>query len=199
MTPSPLLRRVEGAASGQARAAVLALHREGEDSSALVPFCRAVSRHLRVWAPQAPRARNPLLGSGHGGAGWGEHTGYVWYRVDDAGRVEPASFGDALLALEALALEVRAAEPRRLPLLAIGAGQGGTLARALSGLRPGLLQGVVTLSREAPAPHVLPRPPVPWLCLAEPDAAAVRDWMREGGARWDRARTRSGSRTTSAV
>jgi predicted esterase len=179
MTPSPLVRRVGGAASGRASSAVLALHREGEDSAALLPFCRAVSRHLRVWAAQAPRARNPLLGSGHGGAGWGEHTGYLWYRVDDGGRAEPASFGDALLAVEALALEARAAEPRALPLVALGAGQGATLALALAVLRPGLLDAIVALGPQAPAPVALAPPPLAWLRLAEPDAAAVRDWMCE--------------------
>jgi predicted esterase len=172
VSASPLLRRVEPAA-GAARGVVLALHREGADASECVARARAAARHCAVWAAQAPRARNPVLGSGHAPAGWDAYRGYAWYR-EDGGRAEPASFGDALAALDLLVDEIREAHPG-LPIVAIGAGQGAALALALADARADAIRGALALDRH--------------------DAAFVPDWIaraippRQGAAPWEPPRT----------
>lgn len=171
MSGSALLRRIE-AAPAAARGVVLALHREGADASELAHVARA-ARHCAVWCAQAPRARNAVLGSGHAGAGWEAYRGYAWYREDGDAR-EPASFGDALAALDLLVDEIRDAHPG-LPIVALGAGQGAVLARELAAGRADAIRGALALDRA--------------------DSGFVRDWiarhvpLAEGVGPWEPPRT----------
>jgi hypothetical protein len=106
----------------------------------VLPRCEPLARGRDVVAPQAPRARNPFLSSAPpDDPRWRAYAGYSWFRRDDAGRPEPASFGDSLAQLEKLALEL--VEAGRGPLTLFGVGEGETLARELAALRPDLIAG----------------------------------------------------------
>jgi pimeloyl-ACP methyl ester carboxylesterase len=75
------------------------------------------------------------------------HVGQRWFVRGIDGDTEPATFGDALYAVEQLA--VGAAEAWGPPLL-VGHGQGGELALALAAIVPELLAGVVALDAALP-------------------------------------------------
>ncbi|MDO8209515.1 hypothetical protein [Conexibacter sp. CPCC 206217] len=78
------------------------------------------------------------------------HVGRRWYVTGLDGEVEPATFGDALYALEQLV--IGAHEQWGAPPLLVGEGQGGALALALGQLLPERLAGVV--ARGAALPDV---------------------------------------------
>ncbi|MBB4662770.1 alpha/beta hydrolase [Conexibacter arvalis] len=75
------------------------------------------------------------------------HVGRRWFVRSIDGETEPASFGDALYAVEQLTTGAR--EQWGAPLL-IGHGQGGELALALAAIVPELLAGVVALDAALP-------------------------------------------------
>lgn len=78
------------------------------------------------------------------------HVGRRWYVVDLDGEIDPATFGDALYAVEQFVLGAH--EQWGAPSLLVGEGQGGALALALGLLLPERLAGVVT--RDAAMPVV---------------------------------------------
>ena len=142
---SQLVRRL--VSSGvQPRAGVcVPLHSEGADEGQLLPLCRAVAPELEVFAPQAPRSRNPLLSSGNS-RGWSAYRGYSWYRSDGP-RPEPASFGDSLWQLDQFTLdlgEARASE--NPPILLLGYREGACLALATAVVAPERFEGVVAIA-----------------------------------------------------
>lgn len=83
------------------------------------------------------------------------HVGQRWFVRGIDEEIEPASFADALFAVEQLTLG--AGEQWGAPLL-VGHGQGGELALALAALMPELLAGVVALDAALPEVHGWERP-----------------------------------------
>ena len=110
-------RRARGERAGAARHAGRAARRRRGLARSSSRSARPLGPDLDVVAPQAPRARDPFHSSDAGLAGY---SGYSWFRSDDAGRPEPASFGDSLAQLEALVLEL--AERGGAPLYLLGRG-----------------------------------------------------------------------------
>lgn len=138
-----LLRREARALRGPARGTLIALHADGADAAQLLRWCGERAPDLDVVAPQAPRARNPFLSSASpDDPRWRDYAGYSWFRSDDAGRPEPASFGDSLAQLEQLALELH--EAGRAPLFLVGLREGAVLAAELAALRPDLIHDSFT-------------------------------------------------------
>lgn len=76
------------------------------------------------------------------------HVGRRWFVRSIDGETEPATFGDALYAVEQLTLGARE-RWGEAPLL-VGHGQGGELALALAAIVPELLAGVVALDAALP-------------------------------------------------
>jgi predicted esterase len=139
MTHCQLVRRER--IHGALRGTVVALHAAGGDANALWPLCESLADFDAV-APQAPRARDPF----HASAApddprWRAYAGYSWFRSDERGRPEPASFGDSLSQLESLAHELAAGGP----VFLIGHGAGATLARGAGLAFPEALAAVVAL------------------------------------------------------
>ena len=180
---STLVRRHEAAATAPARGTLIALHADGADLDALAELLRAAAPGWDRVLLQAPRARNPVLSSGHGPAAWGVYRGYAWYRGDDFRRPEPASFGDALWQLEQVVREHAAAGP----VVVAGHREGAVLALAAVALLPGLLAGVVALDGDLPTIPGLDlrlaadrTPPLVWIeAGSEPASAAplVARWL----------------------
>ena len=142
---SQLVRTERGAAAPARLGTLVALHADGADCTELVALCAAAAPQLDLVAPQAPRARDPFHSSDAGLPGYG---GYSWFRKDDAGRPEPASFGDSLAQLEALVIEL--AERGGAPLYLLGRGTGATLALGAAQAFPERLAGVVALDGARP-------------------------------------------------
>jgi predicted esterase len=152
-TRSKLVRRIERTSAAHAAGWIVALHADGADAGELVPLCRAVAPAYHRCALQAPRSRNPLLGTGHvpDDGGWGPYRGYSWFRRDDRGRAEPASLADSLRQLELIVEELRTA-----PIL-LGRAEGATLALAAATHLGRRLAGVIAIGGEAVAsPAVVP-------------------------------------------
>jgi len=132
-----------------ARGTVVPLHADGADSSELVTLCESLFPECDVVAPQGPRARDPFHSSAApADPRWGAYSGYSWFRRDDLGRPEPASFGDSLAQLESLARELHAAG--RAPLHLVGRREGATLALGAALAFPELLASIVALEGTAP-------------------------------------------------
>jgi predicted esterase len=132
-----------------ARGTVIPLHADGADSSELLGLCESLLPECDVVAPQGPRARDPF----HSSAApddprWREYAGFSWFRRDDSGRPEPASFGDSLAQLESLARELHA--EGRAPLHLVGRREGATLALGAALAFPELLASVIALEGAAP-------------------------------------------------
>jgi pimeloyl-ACP methyl ester carboxylesterase len=143
MTRCQLARRER---RGLGRGTVVALHADGADAGELWPLSLALGRD--AVAPQAPRARDPFHASGApDDPRWRAYAGHSWFRRDDAGRPEPASFGDSLAQLESLVAEL---EP---PVFLVGHREGATLALGAALAFPERLAGVIALGG--------PRPEIP--------------------------------------
>jgi predicted esterase len=143
---SQLVRRERR--SPRAHGTLVVLHADGADSSELLALCEALGLDLDVVAPQAPRARDPFHGGAPDDPRWRAYAGYSWFRRDDLGRPEPASFGDSLAQLESLAHELRVRGGA--PLFLLGHREGATLALGAALAFPGLLSAVVALAGAAP-------------------------------------------------
>jgi pimeloyl-ACP methyl ester carboxylesterase len=133
------------------------LHADGADSRELAPLSESLGE-LDVVAPQAPRARDPFHSSAAPGEPrWRDYAGFSWFRRDDRGRPEPASFGDSLAQLESLVCELPA------PVFLVGHREGATLALGAALAFPERLAGVIALDG--------PRPEIPgWSELLAPPA-----------------------------
>lgn len=130
---------------GRGGGTVVALHADGADARELWPLSLALGRD--AVAPQAPRARDPF----HAGAPpddprWRAYAGHSWFRRDDAGRPEPASFGDSLAQLELLVDELEQ------PVFLVGHREGATLALGAALAFPERLAGVIAL--DGPRPEI---------------------------------------------
>lgn len=153
---------------------LVALHADGADCTELVSLCSAAAPELHLVAPQAPRARDPFHSSDAGLAGY---AGYSWFRTDDAGRPEPASFGDSLAQIEALVLEL--AERGGAPLYLLGRGTGATLALGAAQAFPELLAGVVAFEGARPEiPGWSERFPIPADFPVVEDLRGVLPWAQ---------------------
>jgi predicted esterase len=131
--------------------AFVALHADGADSRELLSLCAAIDGARAVIAPQAPRARDPFHSSAApDDARWRDYSGFAWFRRDELGRPEPASFGDALAQLESLVDEL--AERGAGPLVLVGHGTGATLALGAALAFPEPLAAVVAL--RGPRPEI---------------------------------------------
>jgi predicted esterase len=143
------LLRCEVAAAGGRRGTLLALHSDGADARELVPLCRAAALDFDVLAPQAARSRNPFLSSAPpGDARWADYAGFAWFRRDDLGHPEPASFGDSLWQIEQLLLEVH--ERGGGAIYLVGYREGATLAYGAALAVPELLDGVIAIEGTRP-------------------------------------------------
>ncbi|HTO07731.1 MAG TPA: hypothetical protein VMR86_11830 [Myxococcota bacterium] len=130
---------------GRGGGTVVALHADGADAGELWALAHALGRD--AVAPQAPRARDPF----HASAApedprWRAYAGHSWFRSDDAGRPEPASFGDSLAQLESLVAEL---EP---PVFLVGHREGATLALGAALAFPERIAGVIAL--DGPRPDI---------------------------------------------
>ncbi len=132
-----------GAASAAAPAVVL--RGISTDVDRLTALAGAVAPARRLVVPEPLRFL--YLGRAHVGQRWFVRS------VDD--ETEPASFGDALFAVEQLTAGAREAAG---PPLLVGHGQGGELALALAAIVPELLAGVVALDAALPQVHGWERP-----------------------------------------
>lgn len=130
MIRSPLVYRET--APGAEPATLVAFHGEGGDAGSLEALAVA-SGVARALLPQAPRPVNPMMS--------GRDSGYSWFRQDERGVAEPASFGDALAQAARFAEE--AAGRAGAPLLLVGEDRGGALALATAAVTP--VAGVVGL------------------------------------------------------
>ena len=152
-------RRVEAAAG-----TVVLLHADGADLHELWSLGASAAPGHDLVALQGPRSRDPFHSSGApADLRWRDYQGYSWFRRDDLGRPEPASFGDSLEQLECLVLE------RGAPVVLVGRGTGATLALGGALAFPELLAGVVALGGDWPEipgwSDALPRPELPLLLL----------------------------------
>ncbi len=146
---SQLLRRELRATGARRSGTLLALHSEGADASELLPLCAAVGSDFDVLAVQAARSRNPFLSSAPpDDPRWRAYAGFSWFRRDEAGCPEPASYGDSLWQVEQLVLEI--VERGGSPLYLIGYREGATLALGAALALPDLLDGVVAIDGEYP-------------------------------------------------
>jgi len=146
---SQLLRREWSARPGLRRGTLVALHSDGADASELGPLCAGLEGDLDVIAPQAARSRNPFLSSASpDDPRWRAYGGFRWFARDDAGRPEPASFGDSLWQLEQLVRELH--ERGGAPVYLVGHREGATLALGAALAFPDLLSGVVAIDGASP-------------------------------------------------
>jgi len=146
---SQLLRR-ELRATGTRRAGtLLALHSDGADAHELLPLCSAFAREFDALMPQAARSRNPFFSSAPpDDPRWQAYAGHSWFRRDDLGRPEPASFGDSLWQVEQLAVELDELDAG--PIYLLGYRDGATLALGAALAFPQRLDGVIAIDGARP-------------------------------------------------
>lgn len=116
----------------------LVLRGVGTDPARLAELAAAIAPGRRRVVPEPPR----FLYVGR------EHVGQRWWVTSIDGEHEPATFGDALHAVEQLAAGIRA--QWTAPSLLVGDGQGGELALALALIAPELVAGVVACDAALP-------------------------------------------------
>ncbi len=147
---SQLVRHERAAAGAERRGTLVALHSDGGDARELLPLCAAIGPDFDLLAPQASRSRNPFLSSAPpDDPRWREYAGFSWFRRDDAGQPEPASFGDSLWQVQQLVLELH--ERGAGPVTLLGFREGATLALGAALALPELLDGVVAIDGAPPA------------------------------------------------
>jgi len=128
---SLLVHRESGCQPGaqQPRGVFVALHGAGGDAGELVALCQRARPDFALRAAQAARPRNPIA-SGSGLCPG--YEGFVWFRLQEDGRPDPASFEDSRREVEAFLRDtVDWMEPRgRTPIVVVARGQAVALARA---------------------------------------------------------------------
>ncbi len=146
---SQLVRRERAASGAASRGTLVALHSDGADSSELLPLCAELGAEFDVLAPHASRSRNPFLSSASpDDSRWRSYAGFSWFRRDDAGRPEPASFGDSLWQVQQLLLELH--ERGAGPVTLLGYREGATLALGAALALPELIDAVIAIDGAAP-------------------------------------------------
>jgi predicted esterase len=146
---SQLVRRERAASGAERRGTLLALHSDGGDAGELVPLWAEIGADFDLLAPQASRSRNPFLSSAPpDDPRWRSYAGFSWFRRDDAGHPEPASFGDSLWQVQQLVLELH--ERGAGPVVLLGFREGATLALGAALALPELLDGVIAIDGAAP-------------------------------------------------
>jgi len=177
------LVRAERAGARAGAGTLVALHSDGADCRELLGLCAEIASERAVVALQGPRARDSF----HSSAApddprWRDYAGFAWFRRDRERRPEPASFGDSLAQLEALALELHACGGA--PVALVGRGDGATLALAAARAFPELLEAVVALGRAQPeldafcARHPLPERLPLFVFEADTDPCGAADRIR---------------------
>jgi len=116
------------------RGTLVGIHDDGGDAEGILDWCAESAPNWDVCAPQAPRSRNPFQTGGKTVIASAEvrlYRGFCWTRRDPDGRTDPASLGDALVELADLLTEIAGQAPDR-PIILVGQGSGGALARQLA-------------------------------------------------------------------
>jgi AcrR family transcriptional regulator len=117
------------------RGVFVTLHGAGGDASELVALCRAAQPDFALRAAQAARPRNPMAS---GSALCPGYEGFIWFRVQEDGRPDPATFEDSRRQVEAFLRDTldRVGPLGPVPLIVVAREQGVELARAaVGGLR----------------------------------------------------------------
>jgi hypothetical protein len=117
------------------------LHGAGGDASELVALCERARPDFALRAAQAARPRNPILSGSTRCPGY---EGFVWFRVQEDGRPDPATFEDSRREVEAFLRDTveRIGPHRALPLVIVARGQAVELARAAAGALPETVAGI---------------------------------------------------------
>jgi pimeloyl-ACP methyl ester carboxylesterase len=133
-----LVYEVRAPAGEEIRGTTIALGGTHTDEARLAALARATAGDHRVVLPEPLRFLYLSR----------DHVGRRWYVTSIDGEIEPATFADALYAVEQLA--IAAHEQWDRPPLLIGHGQGGELALALALLVPDRLAGVAAVGAAIP-------------------------------------------------
>jgi pimeloyl-ACP methyl ester carboxylesterase len=133
-----LVYEVRSPPGDEIRGTSIALGGTHTDDARLAALARATAGDHRVVLPEPLRFLYLSR----------DHVGRRWYVTGIDGEIEPATFGDALYAVEQLA--TAAHEQWHRPPLLIGHGQGGELALALALLVPDSLAGVAAVAAGIP-------------------------------------------------
>jgi len=133
-----LVYEVRAPGVGEAGGTTIALGGTHTDEARLAELARATAPDHRVVLPEPLRFLYLSR----------DHVGRRWYVTSIDGEIEPATFGDALYAVEQLAIAAHETWDR--PPLLIGHGQGGELALALALLMPDMLAGVAAVGATIP-------------------------------------------------
>jgi len=111
------------------------LHGAGGDANELVPLCRRARPDFALRAAQAARPCNPMVSGSTLCPGY---QGFVWFRVQEDGHPDTASFEDSRREVEAFLRETldRIGTQGPVPLVVVARGQGVELARSAAGALP---------------------------------------------------------------
>ncbi len=117
----------------QARGVFVALHGAGGDANELVPVCERARPDFALRAAQAARPRNPMASGSTLCPGY---EGFVWFRLQEDGRPDPATFEDSRREVEAFLHDTVDRVGPHVPIVVVACGQGAELAfAAVSELR----------------------------------------------------------------
>ena len=111
------------------RGVFVTLHGAGGDASELVALCGAARPDFALRAAQAARPRNPMAS---GSALCSGYEGFVWFRIQEDGLPDPATFEDSRRQVEAFLRDTldRVGALGPVPLVVVARGQAVELARA---------------------------------------------------------------------
>src|SRR5215469_204599 len=128
---SLLVHRESGCHPGarQLRGVFVALHGAGGDADELVALCQRARPDFALRAAHAARPRNPIASGSRLCPGY---EGFVWFRLQEDGRPDPATFEDSRREVEAFLRDTleRMKPHGTLPLVVVARGQAVALARA---------------------------------------------------------------------
>ncbi len=170
--PRSMLVYQEVPESAAQAATLIGLHGSGGDLDQLVALGRNVGPFQFI-APQAARPVSPAT-QGYSATS----DGYTWYFIQEAGRPEPATFGEGLWLVEQFIYDVKERKPPGHPTFLLGYEQGGVLSTTLAGVVPESLTGVVSICGYLPEIHGWSLPVehldgLPVLLVHDPDAGEI--------------------------
>jgi len=113
----------------QPRGVFVTLHGEGGDASELIALCQRARPDFALRAAQAARPRNPLAS---GSALCPGYEGFVWFRVQEHGQPDPATFEDSRREVAAFLSDTLDRVGRLVPLVIVARGQAVALARTVA-------------------------------------------------------------------